>query len=141
MQLTYTSSAKQEVTPSLVIDILEAARRNNAQMGVTGLLYCANARFAQVLEGPVDAVEQIFAKIAEDPRHWNLVAQRYESGERMFSNWAMTFVDASSVEMALVLMKHETDTYDPTRWRTAEVLPILTSVAAGIRGEAIPIRY
>jgi len=58
--------AKQDAEIS---QILQAARRNNKEQNVTGALLFNSSYFAQALEGPKLAIEQIFEKIQRDPRH------------------------------------------------------------------------
>ena len=58
--------------------ILTAARFNNSRKGVTGALLFNSGYFAQVLEGPREAVEQIFEKIQRDDRHGDVTV--LESG-------------------------------------------------------------
>ena len=77
-------------------DILNASRRNNMQVGVTGALMFNTEYFAQVLEGPVDAVEATFERIQCDERHSNAIVLQFEPSEtRAFSNWAMAYVGQS----------------------------------------------
>ncbi len=49
--------------------IVEVARRRNAQLAVTGVLWLSSEHFAQVLEGPLPALQQLMASIGADPRH------------------------------------------------------------------------
>ena len=49
--------------------ILAASQRNNAHAGVTGALMFTDGFFAQVLEGSMAAVEQVFERIQLDDRH------------------------------------------------------------------------
>ena len=49
--------------------------------------------FAQVLEGPLHAVEATFERIQCDDRHSNAVILQFEPSEtRAFSDWAMAHV-------------------------------------------------
>jgi hypothetical protein len=49
--------------------ILDASRRRNAAAGITGMLAFDGESFAQLLEGPSDAVLALAKRIAADPRH------------------------------------------------------------------------
>lgn len=81
--------------------ILDAARRNNARAGVTGALLYSERRFAQVLEGPPAAVEEIFETIQCDPRHDNVAVLKVTSPVmRAFADWSMAFVHAPRVQPA-----------------------------------------
>lgn len=70
--------------------ILNTARANNARDGITGTLICRDDLFLQFLEGPEDAVEAAFDRIARDDRH--IEVGRLLSGPadtRRFPEWAM----------------------------------------------------
>lgn len=72
--------------------ILLSAQANNARLGVTGGLLFNTVFFAQVLEGKMDAVEQIFERIQRDERHSHLtVLQSGYVGTRNFPEWSMAF--------------------------------------------------
>lgn len=88
-QLMYISSVRAGVEVELA-PILLASRRNNDRDAITGFLYADGRRFLQVLEGPQEAVEQAFARIAADPRHCAIVTlSRRAIDAREFGDWAM----------------------------------------------------
>jgi EAL domain-containing protein (putative c-di-GMP-specific phosphodiesterase class I) len=73
--------------------ILDASRRNNAAVGVTGALMFTSGFFAQVLEGERAEVERIFERIQIDDRHGDVRLLSFEPAPlRMFRAWAMAFV-------------------------------------------------
>lgn len=78
-----------------IAQILDASRRNNAGVGVTGALMFNAGYFAQVLEGPQEAVEATFERIQQDPRHGDVSLMSFEPAERTFSDWSMAFVGKS----------------------------------------------
>ena len=74
--------------------ILAAARRNNAQVGVTGALLYSKGFFAQVLEGPFEAVQQVFERIQIDHRHTDVVILTAENvTDRNFADWDMAYAE------------------------------------------------
>jgi hypothetical protein len=83
---------------SAIHDILVSARANNAREQVTGaLLYSINC-FAQILEGPEEAVERIFARLEHDSRHHDIVVlMKKPITERRFPDWSMAFTSAGDV--------------------------------------------
>jgi hypothetical protein len=94
--LAYLSQANfDESDPDLsvaVSDILAASRRNNQRIGVTGALLLSNGWFAQILEGPAEAVEEIFETVQCDSRHRNAKVLYYKPLERRnFPQWSMGF--------------------------------------------------
>ena len=90
IRLLYVSTARERVTPEMLSDILRVSRRNNAAAGVTGLLIVGGRRFLQALEGPVDAVQSTYDRVAADPRHFAVVQLARDTiTERQFPDWAM----------------------------------------------------
>lgn len=72
--------------------ILVVSRRNNSLAGVTGALLFNSSCFAQVIEGPGQAVEQTFERIQRDPRHCDItVLEMAETETREFPTWSMGF--------------------------------------------------
>jgi hypothetical protein len=72
--------------------ILATARRNNARHGVTGALLFSAGTFAQVLEGPLAAIERTFERIPCDARHDDVtVLQIAPVKRRAFPDWSMAF--------------------------------------------------
>lgn len=91
-QLVYVSEAATEVTDGVLKDILASSRKNNPKKNVTGLLLYQNGRFVQVLEGPKEAVEEIYSVIEKDARHEHVrVMITNEIAQREFGNWEMGF--------------------------------------------------
>lgn len=90
IRLLYISTARQQVDPEMLADILRASRRNNPLADVTGLLIVGGRRFLQALEGPELAVLSTFERIDRDPRHFAVVQLGRETiAERQFAGWSM----------------------------------------------------
>jgi hypothetical protein len=72
--------------------ILASSRQNNARIGVTGALLFNRGCFAQALEGPRDAIERLYEKIACDPRHDDVRILSFGFVEtRSFPDWSMAY--------------------------------------------------
>jgi hypothetical protein len=93
-RLFYVSSAAPQFISGIEIDrILEVSQKRNSQLGLTGALYFDGANFAQVLEGPLPALEQTYERISRDMRHQDLkVLEMSMAARRHFSDWAMAQV-------------------------------------------------
>ena len=75
-----------------VQQILRVSRHNNLKVHVTGALLFNSTCFAQVLEGPLDAVEQTFERIQRDTRHSDVtVLELTPATAREFPDWSMAF--------------------------------------------------
>jgi hypothetical protein len=80
--------------------ILSTARANNAKLDVTGALLFSKGCFAQVLEGPLEAVETLFEQIECDPRHRNVTILYFKpTPARHFADWWMAYADHASKAM------------------------------------------
>ncbi len=85
---------------SQIQDILQRARHNNQQHGVTGALLFSDGCFAQVLEGPPAAVEGVFESIQCDPRHSEVtILHLHPVPERSFGQWSMAFGGINGVSV------------------------------------------
>ncbi len=87
----------------VIAQILDKARTNNRRRNVTGALLYNAGYFAQVLEGPKMAIEQVFERIQQDPRHNEV-----------------TVIDCSAIDLR-----------DFPEWSMARVQPVSESQAAG----------
>ncbi|MET0338257.1 MAG: BLUF domain-containing protein [Caulobacter sp.] len=100
-RIAYFSSAMADAHPDQLSAILTASRSNNARLDVTGLLCHYDGSFLQFLEGPPDTVEALYAQIACDRRHKDLVRVLDEPARsRAFPNWSMALVDADHLDDA-----------------------------------------
>jgi len=71
-------------------EIFRIARKNNAEIGVTGALSYSNGYYIQVLEGSEEVVDELFAKVSNDPRHEQItVIINQTIVKRSFSDWSM----------------------------------------------------
>lgn len=89
-QIVYISGCRNPDTASVADTFLASARRRNAAMGLTGVLLFSEGAFFQVLEGPADAVETIYQRIARDTRHRHLIVMHdAEVRSHAFPDWSM----------------------------------------------------
>jgi hypothetical protein len=91
-QLLYVSDTQPDLAAGVLDDILTASRRNNAMMGITGLLLYIDGGFLQMLEGEERTVRELYSRVAADRRHSGLrLMLDREVGERAFPGWSMGF--------------------------------------------------
>lgn len=113
--------------------ILIDARRGNVRDGITGALVCRRDVYLQLLEGPTDAVEAAFARIARDDRHLEvrpLVSRPVR--ERTFGKWAMLY----DPEKSWVWSEEELAEGVLDRATPEEVVGVFDRLADRIREEA-----
>lgn len=89
-RLVYTSRASSEISEQMLFSILLQARERNRAQQVTGLLLYKDNEFLQLLEGPPEQVQDIYASISRDPRHTDLhILVDEHVPIRMFADWQM----------------------------------------------------
>lgn len=97
----YANAACGDLGTQELSDQLEAARENNARLGLTGMLLYAEGSFFQVLEGPADVVDALYAKLERDQRHEQVTLIIKEPiPRRYFDDWSMGFCKISREELA-----------------------------------------
>lgn len=125
-----------------IAQILGTSQRNNARCEVTGALLFNEGAFAQVLEGPRQAVEATFERIQRDMRHGEvMILQCAPVSERGFPNWSMAFVGRSAHGRALWHRMAEASGFDPGRLDADEVFAVLRALVLeeeGFAPEAAP---
>lgn len=93
-QIIYHSNAVWRPSDISNIEILRAAQRRNTELGVSGLLMRSEMRFIQTLEGPRDALSNVFDLICRDPRHHSIQLVHFGHTDRVrFADWAMQYSD------------------------------------------------
>jgi hypothetical protein len=96
LQLIYVSTIRPGADVSLA-NILQVSQANNRRDGITGLLHANTRRFMQALEGEATAVDAVYARIANDPRHFALVVlSRRPIEVREFGEWSMAHDDGTN---------------------------------------------
>ncbi len=92
IELVYHSRARFVFDQGMVDAILDTARSRNSEEHITGVLFFDGESFIQILEGPDEKVENIFALIEADRRHENV--QSVYKGKilnRSFADWSMGY--------------------------------------------------
>ena len=88
-QIIY-SSRPFGFTAGVLDDILTISRLRNARDDITGTLICRADLYLQLIEGPDAAIQALYARIAADDRHHDILPHVTRTvDERMFPHWAM----------------------------------------------------
>jgi hypothetical protein len=101
------SNLVPETATAAVDKIVIQSVSHNSRHLVTGALIFTGERFAQIIEGPAEAVAQLRSTITADPRHGDLVRLTpLSSGFRRFAGWSLAYCGPShfvitAVERAL----------------------------------------
>lgn len=100
VSILYVSSSAGLFSDSELVDLLEQSRDNNARSGITGMLLYKDGNFMQVMEGPEQAVNELYERILKDKRHAGLMLLFKEPiEERQFPSWTMGFRNLRDVDM------------------------------------------
>ncbi len=126
-QLIY-SSRPFGFDDAILSQILLTARRNNPNANITGCLICRGDLYLQLLEGPDEAINRLYAAIAEDDRHIEVTRRMHRITEtRMFGDWAMRDDPAQS----WLWTKDEVDAGALDQADEAAFLKVFERIAAG----------
>ncbi|MBO2008770.1 BLUF domain-containing protein [Hymenobacter negativus] len=99
----YRSQASRAVHEVTLTSLLRKARLYNQQTQITGLLLFAKGHFLQLLEGPEPALSDLYARINDDPRHYDVRTLAYGPIEkRAFARCPLVYapVEAAFIEKA-----------------------------------------
>lgn len=100
----YTSVQARPLSEGELNDLVQHSRESNARKDLTGILLHVKGTFFQVLEGPQDVIEELYAKILVDRRHTRITKIIYEPiPRRYFSDSRMNLTTLSPAELAAVL--------------------------------------
>jgi hypothetical protein len=114
VRLMYASRAADSVNQDELAAILKKSKANNPALGVTGVLCFSGGIFLQLLEGGRSSVSALYNRIANDPRHHDVVLLSYEEiSERGFAGWSMGQVNLNRLNPALLLKYSERAELDP----------------------------
>ncbi len=114
VRLMYASRANETVRQDTLHAILKKSTSNNPAVGITGVLCFSGEIFLQVLEGGRLQVSALYNRIAQDPRHRDVVLLSYEEiEERSFAGWAMGQVNMNRLNPGLLLKYSESAVLDP----------------------------
>jgi len=113
IQITYISSETRPILKDDLDDILSKSRKNNIDLGITGMLLYGNKTFIQILEGEERSVNDLLSKIKKDPRHrdFKLVAKK-EVNQRKYSEWSMGFKEVSGEDFKSIKGANNLDQKD-----------------------------
>ncbi len=99
--LSYVSSASGgELSESALTALILECQELNRTLDVTGVLFVAEGRFMQILEGRRGVVDWLYANIVDDPRHCRVT--KVTDGPiatRAFADWSMRLMDDKDIPL------------------------------------------
>lgn len=98
VRLIYASTVMNGLTSEDIEEILSVSRMNNANNGLSGVLFFNSGYFLQCLEGERSLVNTTYNRILKDRRHSQAELLDYsEILERYFNTWAMGYVPVNQL--------------------------------------------
>jgi hypothetical protein len=89
-----------ERTPAMS-EMLRIARRNNEQIGLTGVLLFDGTSFLQAIEGGIDHVQNVYESIACDLRHEDIEVIEFKPiARRDYQVLPMAYIEGLGAERA-----------------------------------------
>ena len=91
-RIVYVSTAVPGLDARDIERLLNISQSNNDERFITGYLVHNGTSFMQLIEGPFDEVDEIYARILQDRRHTGVVRIQAEwTDARVFPNWSMNY--------------------------------------------------
>lgn len=103
-RIMYISTTSRKLDDQEIEEIGQKSTRNNARVGVTGILLSAHEFFFQILEGEAEDVDGVLDRIRRDPRHGGLLILKAEHKvtARLFADWSMKTVRLEGISDVLI---------------------------------------
>lgn len=101
--LVYISQAQENMTLTTLVVLLMQARTLNERHDVTGALVYGDGQFMQVMEGEEAVVKGLYARVAQDARHYNVrTLAEGPLATRSFAQWSMAFGEVPAEEFEVL---------------------------------------
>lgn len=130
IRLIYASTFDSEkFSPDEIAQIHKTSEKNNGPKEITGMLVFGNDFFLQCLEGGSIIVNELYAKITNDPRHKKPLLLSYEDCYvREFPDWEMKLILMTKEKRHLVRQFSTTGEFNPYLLRVESALRLLMAL-------------
>lgn len=141
-RVMYLSKSRHSFTQDELLGMCAAFAANNALKDVTGVLMHVGNWFVQIIEGPPDAIECLYAKIEADPRHGCVtLLSDHRDDQRTFGQWSMHLANLDSVYYlnlpAVVELREQVeDMLEGSTDRKPVIRRLITDIIGRIRAAA-----
>lgn len=93
IRLIYSSAAQHPVSAGVMHARIGRFRDYNQNQGIVSVLLMLNDDFLQILEGPEDAIDTLYQRIARDPLHHQLtLLSREEIDHPMLADHPLEYI-------------------------------------------------
>ncbi|KKC23791.1 blue light sensor protein [Sphingomonas sp. SRS2] len=142
ISLIYVSHSliAREAQEAEIDSIVTGSVERNARLGVRGALLFTEQHFAQLLEGPETAVEEVMERIIEDPRHDQItIIERKPIDGYRFPDWSIVYWgNASYMDRKIATVLHKQDALNQAG-QTAQLYELIQRMAQGSHDRDAPI--
>ena len=91
--ICYVSTAAPNLSKKDIDDLLRTTEKKNNKKDFTGIFLFSKGNFLQILEGEKEHVQELFSKIKEDPRHYDvLIIFQEETGHGKFDRYTSSII-------------------------------------------------
>ena len=120
-QILYCSLLSKPMDEAAIEALALAAANLNRMDHITGMLMHADGVFVQLIEGPRDALNHLWARILRDKRHRGVVQlyHRWEVEMRACLGWDMRYVRREDLRALVHEAKEESAAGKKTAWAPA----------------------
>ena len=130
-RLMYASKTAEALNPASLQALLDHARAANERRNITGMLAFDSRWFLQVLAGDRHVVNEVFSRIAADPRHRRVELREVAATEeRRFARWSVAFAAADAPHRDLFLRWGKEPNFNPCEMTAPGALALLSALAA-----------
>ncbi len=120
-QILYCSLAKQPMDEIAIEQLVHTAADLNRMDHITGMLMYADGVFVQLIEGPRQAIDHLWARLLHDKRHQAVVQlyHRREVEARACDGWDMRYVQREDLRDLIHEAKEEIVAGRKSAWAPA----------------------
>lgn len=114
VRLIYVSELSRSIKRADLEQILKVSRKNNPKRGITGILCYDPRYFLQWIEGPREAVNDLYVILCKDPRHKRITILEYsEILAREFGQWSMAYFSTFDTDEKILKKYSESAVFNP----------------------------
>lgn len=129
-RIIYTSRVAGPLDEVSVDALARQIAAVNERLDVTGFLVFDGRTFLQCLEGPPDAVDEVFERVLTDRRHHSIaLIEAAVARERHFADWPMGVVDTRVLDGSACFASSSAECVDWTSLEPADALDVLELMA------------
>jgi len=127
IRFIYHSRVSNGISAGDIVQIYNKSIEKNAATGIGGMLFTDGRRFIQMVEGGRKVVSDLFAKIINDKRNYDVqLVSLSPISERFFVDWGMSLIKGSDKNcVELIRAATGSDWFIPDNMTAEEIEQLL----------------